>query len=610
MTDVALLSSHRQYEDKRTGITEEFLQPTLQGVRTVAVLSRPLGPARPVGWVICHSLALEQVHLARMEVIVARSLAAAGFPVLRYHGRGYGDSEGGGDIGLGTHLADATDAVELMRRIGGVERIGMLGARFGGAVAALVADRLELDLLGMWEPVSRGQQFIRDFLRTRVFSEMADQVQAEGSSGMERIREELQANGWADIKGFRLTREAHDEIARLDLTKDLTRFHGSALLVSISKSGKPSHGLTKLAEHLRSLDATCLVEAVHDQMAPQMGQFHFQTVQGGRAKRDTQFELDRSVADATRRWSLSLAGIDAPAAVTDGPRQALPDLSPAPGTREFPLFVPYAEEHLAAVLCVPDGQPKAVVLLLTGIGAPRSHRFQVWARVARRLAAQGYASVRMDYGGLGDSTGSLEELPLIEAPWHEAREVARFAMRAVGTDRLGIAGNCLGATVGLRVAAEMPESVATVGLLTRLRDPGATYQVLHRTRGWRVVSMLRSNRFVRRVVVRRLKGLKGRSLPGVRDQLSRALGHQNMLFVYSLADDDVYSREVQTLLDTMLASLPRERRDRFELRILPEGPLARLESLTSQDAVIDTVSNWLAGTLGRAAGSRPNADTR
>src|SRR5262249_34932224 len=156
--DVALLASHRQYEDKRTGITEEFLQPTLQGVRTVAVLSRPLGPARPVGWVICHSLALEQVHLARMEVVVARTLAAAGFPVLRYHTRGYGDSDGGEGVGLGTHLADATEAVELMRRVGGVERIGMLGARFGGTVAALVADRLDLDLLGLWEPVTRGQQ--------------------------------------------------------------------------------------------------------------------------------------------------------------------------------------------------------------------------------------------------------------------------------------------------------------------------------------------------------------------------------------------------------------------------------------------------------------------
>src|SRR5262249_53084586 len=136
------------------------------------------------------------------------------------------------------------------------------------------------------------------------------------------------------IKGFKLTREAHDEMSQLDLTKDLTRFRGSALVVSVSKAGKPSPGLVKLAEHLRSLGATCVVEPVHDPMAAQMGQFHFQTIQGGRAKRDTQFELDRSVADATRRWSLSLAGIEAPAAAEDGPRPALPD--PPAGTREFP----------------------------------------------------------------------------------------------------------------------------------------------------------------------------------------------------------------------------------------------------------------------------------
>ena len=115
-----------------------------------------------------------------------------------------------------------------------------------------------------------------------------------------------------------------------------------------------------------------------------------------------------------------------------------------------------------------------------------------------------------------------------------------------------------------------------------------------------MVSLLKSNRFIRRVFIRRIKGLKGRSLPGIRDQLSRALARQNILFVYSLADDDVYTREVQALLDNMLASLPRERRDRFELRILPEGPLARLESLSSQSMVIDTVSEWLVGTLERA----------
>jgi alpha/beta superfamily hydrolase len=599
-TSASLLATHRRFEDELAGFSEEFLRPTLGGVRTVAVLTRPLGPVRPVGWVICHSLALEQVHLARLEVVAARALATAGFPVMRYHGRGYGDSQGGVGIGLATHLADANEAVDLMKDVGGVERIGMLGARFGGAVAALVADHLGLSLLGLWEPVTRGQQFMRDFLRTRLFAELTDHPQPGGPGGMERIRAEFETQGWADIQGFPLSREAHDEISRLDLAKDVTRFAGASLLVSVSRSGKPSSSSEKLAEHLRSLGGTCQLETVQDRTAPQLGQFHFQTVWGGRGKRDTQFALDRAVADATSHWSLSLPAVDPVAPSTAPPTSEEPE--PTTRIREHPVFVPYREEHLAAVLCEPEGPPKAMVLLVTGIGAPRSHRFQVWAKVARRLAQEGYASVRMDYGGLGDSTGSLQELPLIDAPWQEAEAVARFAMRAVGTSRMAVAGNCLGATVALRIAAEMPECVASAGILTRLRDPGATYQVLHRARGWKLGQMLRSNRFVRRVLVRRIKGLKGKALPGVQDQLSRALARERMLFIYSEADDDVYSREVQAMLDQMLAKLPRERRDRFELRVIPEGPLARMESLSSQTKIIDTVSDWLVHTLGQLAG--------
>src|SRR5262245_47796987 len=106
-----LADARRGYEDQRTGIAEEFLQPTLGEGRTVAVLSRPVGAVRRLGWVICHSCALEQVHLARLEVVVARALSAAGFPVLRYQSQGYGDSEGTDDIGLASHIEAATGAV-------------------------------------------------------------------------------------------------------------------------------------------------------------------------------------------------------------------------------------------------------------------------------------------------------------------------------------------------------------------------------------------------------------------------------------------------------------------------------------------------------------------
>jgi pimeloyl-ACP methyl ester carboxylesterase len=304
--DAGLLERHRWFENERLGIREEFLQPTIGGAATVAVLSRPLGPSHSIGWLICHSFGLEQIHLGRLDVLAARDLAAAGFPVLRYHGQGYGDSQGvDTDIGLASHLRDATDAVDLMQRQEGVRRVGILGAKLGGLVAARVADRLDLDLLGLWEPVIRGAQFARDLLRARLFSEMVGSVPQENLTDVGRLREDLSSRGWVDINGLRLTRDAHEEIARADLTTDVARFKGAALLVGVTRSGKPGPALSKLQAHLERIGARCTVEVLTHALAAQFGQFHFQTVEGGRGKQDMQLELHEQIASTTAAWAAS-----------------------------------------------------------------------------------------------------------------------------------------------------------------------------------------------------------------------------------------------------------------------------------------------------------------
>lgn len=304
--DRALLERHRRFEDERLGVREEFLQPTIGGKGTVAVLSRPLGPSLPIGWVVCHSFGLEQIHLGRLDVLAARHLAAAGFPVLRYHGQGYGDSEDvETEIGLTSHLRDAADAVELMQGQNGVRRVGVMGAKLGGMVAARIADRLDLDLLGLWEPVVRGAQFARDLLRARLFSEMVGALAQESVSDVNQLRKDLSSQGWVDINGLRLTQGAHDQIAGADLVADLTRFRGAALLVGVSRSGRPGPALSKLRDHLEGLGARCTLEVLSHPLAAQFGQFHFQTVEGGRGKRDVHLELHEQIASTTAAWAAS-----------------------------------------------------------------------------------------------------------------------------------------------------------------------------------------------------------------------------------------------------------------------------------------------------------------
>ena len=300
--DHELLLRHRRFEDRRIGISEEFLQPELGGAETVAVLSLPMEGQPRIGWVVCHSFGLEQMHLSRLEVSLARALSRSGCAVLRYHGRGYGD--GALDVEgarLSTHLTEAEDAATLLRGRG-VERLGSVGASFGGMVAALLADRLDLDLMAVWEAPVDGARFIRNLLRTQALFELAEEGSAARRSPVVQSREEMASRGWTEVKGVKLSRQAHDEIEATSLVEAIRRFRGRSLLGSVSRSGSPGPGVKELAEHLLSLGGRCTTTVVRHPLAPQFGQYHYSAEEDVDGKQDVQFDLFESVVMSTTEW--------------------------------------------------------------------------------------------------------------------------------------------------------------------------------------------------------------------------------------------------------------------------------------------------------------------
>jgi len=303
--DESLLESHRGFRDDRSGIGEEFLQPTVGSGRTVAVLSRPQGASLPVGRVICHSFGLEQVKLHRLEVVAARALAAAGFPTLRFFVQGYGDSETRGQaLEVSWHLDGTMDAISLMRDIGGVTVVGALGVRFGALVAALAAERAELPLLGLWQPFLTGDQFLKDFAQTALFETMLDQAVGQESQKSEGFMEGFGPEGWRDLNGLRLSRRALDDIAAIDLRRDLRALAGSALVVGISRSGSVPREAAEVAAHLLAIGVQCQQEAVQDEAAPMLGQHQFRKIGDGEVERDIFHDAYLAVAEATVNWAL------------------------------------------------------------------------------------------------------------------------------------------------------------------------------------------------------------------------------------------------------------------------------------------------------------------
>lgn len=132
--------------------------------------------------------------------------------------------------------------------------------------------------------------------------------------------------------------------------------------------------------------------------------------------------------------------------------------------RDHPLFVPFRGDHLAAVVTTPEETPRGLAVFLQGAGgATRTHRYRLWTRAARRLASDGIASVRMDYRGIGDSTGAYE-FEMEAPPVEEALTVVTLVLDRLGLDAFGVVGNCIGARTafGLAARTESCRSVACI----------------------------------------------------------------------------------------------------------------------------------------------------
>lgn len=97
----------------------------------------------------------------------ARQCADAGIAVLLLDPYGTGDSDSEfGDADWKTWSADASRAADWLRRRGH-SQISLLGLRAGGLLASSICDE-RFGRLILWAPVTKGDLYLRQFLRLRV----------------------------------------------------------------------------------------------------------------------------------------------------------------------------------------------------------------------------------------------------------------------------------------------------------------------------------------------------------------------------------------------------------------------------------------------------------
>jgi pimeloyl-ACP methyl ester carboxylesterase len=264
--------------------------------------------------------------------------------------------------------------------------------------------------------------------------------------------------------------------------------------------------------------------------------------------------------------------------------------------REFHVFVPFGPEHLATTVTVPDAEPGGLVLLMTGLGAHRSHKFGVWTRTARTLAERGIASARFEYVGVGESTGILGEWPMVRVPVAQAREVMRFAVRATGATRVAVVGNCVGAWTALVLAAETP-GCAGVGFISAPILSTGMGSLAKRARKSRFGSVIRHHPIMRRAAVTALANDPTMTLDPLGAYRAVLARHDARILMLFGQEDHALNHRVLAQLDVLRRRLAPGELERLELRVAAGRSIHGLDSVAAQSFVIDAVSDWATDML-------------
>lgn len=403
--------------DSRFATQASFVAVAFQGL--FGWLHLPQGLTRDTGVVVVSPLGRDErcVHLPVR--LMCEQLAGAGFPILRYDHRGEGDSldlaDETGDA-MTDWLAGIETAVATLRERTGVRRVVIGGMRLGGTLAAMLAPKA--DGLMLLAPVLNGKSWLN---RLR-FS--AGAPSPRGDEGQSAI----------DSSGLYLSSATATSIARLDLpglpapAAPMFVAAQNALVSNYARDLR-TRGAPITIGDFPGFDALFL--DAHSNEAPQL------------------------VFDQAMRWlndTFAFAPDSAP------PRTLA--LSPAPPTelrhlhgRERPVAF---GAGLQGILCLPDHpatDSPGVVFLNTG-GDPRSGIGGFTTKAARKLAAEGYRSLRFDFAGLGDSPmpQGKQRSHIFETPREADMDAAIQFLADQGNGTVVVAGVCAGAYHAIRAA--------------------------------------------------------------------------------------------------------------------------------------------------------------
>nr|HEX4315325.1 alpha/beta fold hydrolase [Kofleriaceae bacterium] len=392
----------------------------------------PHGAPR-AGVVICNPIGDDDIRAHRTLRHLAEQLAAAGFAALRFDFSGTGDSRGderAPDL-VARWQADIGVALDEVRARSGAPALALVGLRLGATLAATVAAaRDDVASLVLWSPYETGEAFVTD--ATRI-----DQMRRSLEPDSFACEPDDWQPGGEEASGFLLAPSTIAGLRVIDLGQ-LPKLAARAFVVGTHNVS----GDDRLRTRLAALGATPTYR--------HMPGFRFLMTAPQKS------EVPRPVLDAIASWLVdqhapAATGAQATAATASAPAAMSDDVV------EEPLV--FGDSHArfgvvarpVARLRVP-GNP-AVVLLSSGC----THRIgphRLYVTLARRWAALGFDTLRMDLSGIGDSPAAPGCAENLSYPRDGVADVeaALAALEALGARRFVLVGHNSGADFALKAA--------------------------------------------------------------------------------------------------------------------------------------------------------------